>query len=456
MADNTIQALRKVQFGAEAVKAQGTLTMDTQPTAADTVTVGAVTYIWVNSGATAGHINKGADLAAAKLAFVAAINGTDAINDPNPYASAAAFIGNVCTLTARIPGPFGNTIVTTETFTAVTNIFNGVTLGTTTSGAHARGTVVAATSILAIEDITWSDDPEKIYRPKIANGLLLRNRGRATATHHGTDFSWTDQPMVWEQLMHKLSMAVGSPVLTGPAGGPYVWTFGGTPTSNPNPMSFTLERLFSNGLGDTVEQRAAYCMLKQYTLKFAVGEHLREGATGFARFFETNSITGGLTMPDPELGVSALSQVYVDDEWGDLGSTLLAEQVIGWEFTIGTGIFPRDTAEGRTTKDFTKHQLNGNERLLDFKLTIELDPTTYNAEAAHADAGDQRAVRLKIIGSDGREVDFDMLMQYSKPTLFKFGEDQGQDTVLLEMEEATDNTHFLTVTETHPSVYSLA
>src|SRR4051812_36031600 len=117
MADNTLQALRILQLGLEAVKAQGKLTMDTQPTANDTVTVGTITYTWKASGAVSGEINRGADLAAAKVNFVAAINGLDSIQaGPNPFASAAAFVSNDCTLTARIPGPFGNSIATTETF----------------------------------------------------------------------------------------------------------------------------------------------------------------------------------------------------------------------------------------------------------------------------------------------------------------------------------------------------
>lgn len=127
-------AIRLDVSGGSTVHSQGTLTMDTQPTATDTVTVGSTTYTWVASGATSGQINVGADLAAAKVNFVAAINGTDGINSANAEASAAAFVGNDCVLTALEGGTDGDAVATTETFTAGTNVFDAATLGTTTAG----------------------------------------------------------------------------------------------------------------------------------------------------------------------------------------------------------------------------------------------------------------------------------------------------------------------------------
>lgn len=124
-----------------AVASQGTLTVDTQPTAdTDTMTIGSVTYTF-KTGATAaaGEIGIGADVAASKLAIVAAINGTDSQNTAHPEVSAAAFAGDDCVITADVKGVAGDLIATTETFTAVTNVFDAATLGTTTAGVD--GTV---------------------------------------------------------------------------------------------------------------------------------------------------------------------------------------------------------------------------------------------------------------------------------------------------------------------------
>lgn len=127
-----------------AVASQGTLTMDTQPTVGNTMTIGDVVYTFTTDGTASaeGEIDVGTDVADAKTLVVAAVNGTDGNNTANPYASAATFVGDDCVLTALVKGVAGNAIVTTETFTAVTNVFDGGTLGTTTTGVD--GTVGVA------------------------------------------------------------------------------------------------------------------------------------------------------------------------------------------------------------------------------------------------------------------------------------------------------------------------
>lgn len=460
MADNTLEALRLNQVGVEAVKATSTLTMDTQPTAGDTVTIGGIAYTWraIVDTDIAGEISIGANIAAAKVNFVEAINGITAPNlNPNPFVSAGTFSGDVCTLTARIAGPSGNTITLAETFTAGTNIFNGGVMGATISGSMARGTPVAATMRLPVEMLEWGDDDENIYRDRVANGLLLRNRGNAVAVQHGTRFTMPDQAMIWEALPFWLSMIVdGTPVVTGALGGPYTWTFTSDPTANPNLMAATLQRRFNDGLGNTIDERAAYSMLNEFGLSFAVNEQLRMTGAGFARKFATSAITSGLALPTFEVGVSALSKIYVNDTWATVGDTLLAEQVIGWNLGINPGVFPRHTAEGRSTLDFTKHQINGDERSLSLELTCLLDPSTYAAEQAKADAGSLRAVSVHVDGSGGRSLDINMLMKHSKAGLWAPGVDQGQDTLTFSLEEATDATNFLEVVLVLPSTYALA
>lgn len=121
--------------GAEAVAATVTLTMDTQPANGDTLTVGGKAYTFQTSLTDVdGNIARGADLAAAKVNLVAAINlagggGTlyaDAMT-ANANVSIAAFGEDVAVLTAKVPGRAGNALTTAETFTAETNIFSAST-----------------------------------------------------------------------------------------------------------------------------------------------------------------------------------------------------------------------------------------------------------------------------------------------------------------------------------------
>ena len=106
-----------------------TLTITTQPIVGDTMTIGAKVYTFVASGTAVadGEVSIGTSLSTAKLAIVAAINGTDTINKAHPLISASTFVVNVCTITALLAGVAGNVAIT-ETFDAVTNVFDAVTL----------------------------------------------------------------------------------------------------------------------------------------------------------------------------------------------------------------------------------------------------------------------------------------------------------------------------------------
>lgn len=131
-----------------ATKATVNLTIDTQPTSGDTMTIGTKVYTFVPDGTDTadGEVSRGTDLATAQANIVAAINGTDEFNVAHPLVTAAAFAGNVCAITALIGGTAGNAIASTEAFTAGTNVFSGATLGSgdDCSAAEAVTALVAA------------------------------------------------------------------------------------------------------------------------------------------------------------------------------------------------------------------------------------------------------------------------------------------------------------------------
>ena len=104
------------------------LTVDTQPTADDTMTIGSTVYTFKATAAAAGEISIGSDLAETQTNIKAAVNGTDELNTANPVASLGVWASNAATVTAKAPGTAGDSIATTETFTAGTNVFGAATL----------------------------------------------------------------------------------------------------------------------------------------------------------------------------------------------------------------------------------------------------------------------------------------------------------------------------------------
>jgi hypothetical protein len=130
----------------------GTLTVDTIPTAGNTMTIGAKVYTFVTDGTASadGQIDIGTDAASAQANIVAAINGTDSINTAHTQVSAGAFAANDSIITALVGGTAGDLIATTETFTAVTNVFDAATLGTTVAGADCTA-ANAVTALVAAD-----------------------------------------------------------------------------------------------------------------------------------------------------------------------------------------------------------------------------------------------------------------------------------------------------------------
>lgn len=131
-----------------ATKASVVLTLAAQPTSGDHMTIGTKVYTFVPDGTDTadGEISIGTDLASAKLALVAAINGDDEFNVAHDKVSCGSFTGNDVTITALVGGTSGNSLVSTETFTAGTNVFASATLlgGTDCSAANAVTALVSA------------------------------------------------------------------------------------------------------------------------------------------------------------------------------------------------------------------------------------------------------------------------------------------------------------------------
>lgn len=140
----------------------GTLTMAAQPGANETVVIGTagseVTYTFVGSNPQVGEVDLGADAAEAQANLVAAINGTDGINEPHPEVSASAFIADVCTITALVGGVVGDSITTTDTLVGAGDGFAAAALA---GGADATAdnaiTAVVAASALGTEPVTITD-----------------------------------------------------------------------------------------------------------------------------------------------------------------------------------------------------------------------------------------------------------------------------------------------------------
>ena len=126
-----------------AVKAQGKLTLQNQPSVGETLTLGTKTYSFVASLVTNtdGQIVIGANVAATRANIMAAVNlsglpGSQyaSATSLNADVEATSISGNDVIFTAKAGGTGGNSIVSTSTLVAP-NTFDAATLGTYRAGA---------------------------------------------------------------------------------------------------------------------------------------------------------------------------------------------------------------------------------------------------------------------------------------------------------------------------------
>src|SRR6185503_16447582 len=118
------------------------------------------------------------------------------------------------------------------------------------------------------------------YRPNVANGLIVRNKGYETAVQRWTEWS-AEGPVIYEQLQHWLCGAVVN--VSAPTGGPaYIWLFTRPIATLPTLASFTFERREYDG-STAIDHAWHYAMVRKLTLSAAAGEPLRFAAEGFAR-----------------------------------------------------------------------------------------------------------------------------------------------------------------------------
>lgn len=150
-----------VDIEANTTKSTNNLTVAVQPTAGDTMTIDGKLYTFVPVGTANadGEISVGADLAEAKVNIVAAINGTDGFNTPNPGVSAGEFAANVSAITALVGGVAGDSIGTTETFANAGNVFSAAVLagGADCTAANAITALVAAVTASDTQGVGAAD-----------------------------------------------------------------------------------------------------------------------------------------------------------------------------------------------------------------------------------------------------------------------------------------------------------
>lgn len=307
------------------------------------------------------------------------------------------------------------------------------------------GTAVAATSKIGLLDLEFEDDDE-VDRPQLAKGLVTSNPGSELVVSRGMHFTIPDSPVVFDQIHNMLGMAIiETPAATG--ADPYTWIHTRNIAADTDPNTRTLERRVTDGT-NSVDHEWAYCLLTEIGFKFKAGEALKFHAKGFGRRRQASVLTPALAFPTIEHPAAALGQVWIDAAWANLGTTLIAAQVLEGSCTFKTGFGPKLAIDGRSDLDMSTHLLNAKDvgMELTMKLLIEANAGQYATELTAAEALTLRAIRAKFTGTQTRSLQLDGLYKHKKGSLQKIGEEDGADIVEMSLVNATDGTNLFSTT----------
>lgn len=310
-----------------------------------------------------------------------------------------------------------------------------------------KGTAVPATSKMAVPIINFEEAGE-VYRPQLAKGIVLRNRGEEMVAFRHTEFEIPEAPVSLEHLIHYLAMAiVGGVTPTGT--GPYVWVFTRDITAKDLPDTFTIERRLSDGAA-YVDNEWAYCFLTALEIAGGQNEPLLLTANGVARRIQTSTFTAALALDEPTILAFQQVEIWIDSTWATLGTTKISGNVIGFTFAFNTGFVPLWTADGRADLDFIADEINSDEVQISaqIRLLVESGASAFATEKAAAVAQTLRAVRIKAT-SGTYSIQIDFLAKHNLPDIQAVEIDNGLNVVNLDLVEATDDTNLLSVTVTN-------
>ena len=179
---------------------------------------------------------------------------------------------------------------------------------------------------------------------------------------------------------------------------PAVWTVQPGIDTKADPDSYTLE------YGDDVQAfNMEYCQATEIKLSGAVDNPVALEVTGFGRQVTNSAFTSGISDAVVESALFQRTQYFLDGAATDLGNTVVQGAVRSVEATIATGLVMRKYGDGElyfTRTIETPHEVT---------VTLDLvDTAEVNAERTNWRNQTKRFLRIRLMGDDGRSVDFDI------------------------------------------------
>lgn len=304
---------------------------------------------------------------------------------------------------------------------------------------------MATTTKFVVERFNATPSSPEAYRPTLARGLLLANRGGETVIQRGSNINM-EGPLTFEFAPHIFNGVIAN--VSAPTAN--VSTHTRNPAIMPTLAHYTIERRITDKV-TPIDQAWHYSTFTDLTLTFATNEVWMYSANLFARRVQTETLTPAITLPTHEIALVPKTSVFIDSTFATIGTTPITAQILSGSVKFGSGAAPLWTADGRADLDWSVPIYSSEMVTCEVSLTLLAGPQ-FATEKTAAEAQTLRGMRIQIDGSTAaRQIQMDMLLKHRIPELFSFEVDQGQFVYPLDLVGSTDGTNAFLAKVTQPN-----
>ena len=298
----------------------------------------------------------------------------------------------------------------------------------------------------------------ELFTPEEQAGVFATNHS-VIHTSRGTELSW-EGPADFAQIVDFLLMGLKGNVVPTTVGDGFVWEFTPNNSSTNFHQSFTVE----HG-DDKMVARVPYVLASEIGFSGGIAEVMNMSASMFGREMvlrvveETDGSITGLAantrfqeaasreqlftqraattdspfgvLPRANMITMSRSKVFLDDNWGELGTTQMSGVVRSWEFTLPSGLAMFKTAEG--LYDYIQHTEATRAATVSLTLVSEDAPIV---EWKRWLDSNLRTIRITIDGPDITEnvlrhqLIIDMNVRWNENAEI-FSDDEGRSMIVM-------------------------
>ena len=250
------------------------------------------------------------------------------------------------------------------------------------------GTPVAATTIWRGMGVIH--DIQEVIFPEEDVGIL-GGTDRSYIGRYWSEITFDSIEATFEQLPYicEAGIAIEVPTQDG-AGSGYIYNYL-APTTTAN----TIETYTVEGGDNQQAEEFDYAFVKSFNLSGTGQGALMMSADWQGRQTTNSTFTGALTIPAVEEVIVNDGKLYIDDDTGTVGDTVVSSTLFGIDLAWSTGLNAYWAVDG--SKDFNIAKFTADEIILSLNYEHNASAVT---EKAKYRAGSTRLIRLIFEGSD--------------------------------------------------------